>query len=64
MHSLLTGAGGGHFQVGSQKSLDEKRHGDVDDLLEAVETRAKARHAGISGMQCEQSGLAGDKTSI
>lgn len=33
----------------------------MDDLLEAVETRAKAGHAVISGTQQEQSGLAGAK---
>ena len=53
-----------HFQFGSQKSLDGKRHGEVEDLFEAGEPRAKARHAVISGAQQEQSGLAGDKTSI
>lgn len=52
-----------HFQFGSQKSLDGKRHGDVEDLSEAVATRGKARHVVISGAQQEQRGLAGDKTS-
>ena len=41
----------------------EKKCG-VEELLQAVETRAKAKHAAISGTQEGQADLAGDKTSV
>lgn len=65
VHSLLIrGKKTPTLSVWSQKSLDGKRHGDVENLPEAVATGGKARHVLISGARQEQRGLAGDKTSI
>ena len=41
----------------------EKKRG-LEELFQAVETRAKAKQAAISGTQEEQADLAGDKTSV
>lgn len=41
----------------------EKKRGR-EELFQAVETRAKAKQAAISGTQEEQADLDGDKTSV